>query len=84
MKYYAKLIKPYKDACWSTGNGDELKVGKMYEIERMVIEGFYTEIYLKNLKGYFNSVFFEFYDENGKEYDILYFVGLPIAVCDYC
>lgn len=84
MKYYAKLIKPYKDAWWSTGNGDELEVGKMYEIKQMVIEGFHTEVHLDGLGGYFNSVFFEFYDEDGKEYDILDFVGLPIAICDYC
>ena len=84
MKYYAKLIKPYKDACWSVGNGDGLEVGKMYEIKRIVIENFHTEVYLDGLNGYFNSVFFEFYDETGKEYDILNFIGLPIAICDYC
>lgn len=84
MKYYAKLIKPYKDAWWSTGNGDELKVGQMYKIEQLVIEDCHTEVYLKDVKGYFNSIFFKFYDETGKKYDILDFMGLPIAICDYC
>lgn len=46
-----------------------LKVGERYEIEDISMGGFYTSIYLKDIKGSFNSVQFEF-EENGKPIDI--------------
>ena len=43
--------------------------GKKYEVQDICMGGSYTSIWLKNIKGSFNSVQFEF-EENGKPIDI--------------
>lgn len=47
-----------------------IKVGDKIELENARVGGWSTEIYLVGYKGSFNSVFFDFVDENGEEYDI--------------
>ena len=46
-----------------------LQVGERYEVEDISMGGSHTSIYLKDIKGSFNSVQFEF-EENGKPIDI--------------
>lgn len=46
-----------------------LKVGERYEVEDVDMGQSSTSIYLKDIKGSFNSVHFEF-EENGKPIDI--------------
>ena len=47
-----------------------INVGDKIEIETACVGGWSTSIYLVGYKGSFNSVFFDFVDENGEEYDI--------------
>lgn len=80
-KYYAKLV---------TLNAgyphDKLQVkknlilGNTYVIEDMYISAWYTDVYLEGFSGGFNSVFFEFYNENGEEVD---FLSIPFATRAY-
>ncbi len=46
-----------------------LKVSERYEVEDVDMGQSHTSIYLKNIKGCFNSVHFEF-EENGNPIDI--------------
>ena len=46
-----------------------LKVNERYEVEDISMGGSYTSVYLKDIKGSFNSVQFEF-EEDGKPIDI--------------
>lgn len=46
-----------------------LKVGEKYEVEDLSMGQSHTSVYLKNIKGVFNSVQFEF-EEDGKPIDI--------------
>lgn len=41
-----------------------LKVGERYEVEDISMGGFYTSIYLKDIKGCFNSVQFDFEEDD--------------------
>lgn len=43
--------------------------GETYEVYDIDMGHWYTEVYLKGYKGWFNSVHFVFY-EDGKEFDI--------------
>ena len=46
-----------------------LKVGERYEVEDIIMGGFTTSIFLKDIEGSFNSVQFEF-EEDGEFIDI--------------
>lgn len=46
-----------------------LKVGERYEVEDISMGGSHTSVYLKDIKGSFNSVQFEF-EEDEKPIDI--------------
>lgn len=63
----AKVIRESdKEISWLQ---HDLEVGKDYEVERVDMGQSYTSITLKDRKGSYNSVIFEFY-EDGKELDI--------------
>lgn len=63
----AKVIRESsKETSWLQ---HDLEVGKEYEVESIEMGQSYTSIFLKNRKGSYNSVIFEFY-EDGKELDI--------------
>ena len=47
-----------------------INIGDKIELENACVGGFHTDIYLVGYEGSFNSVFFDFVDENGEEYDI--------------
>lgn len=47
-----------------------LQVGERYEVEDVSMGGSYTSIYLTDIDGVFNSVQFDFEDENGIEVNI--------------
>ncbi len=42
-----------------TGNYDELVVGKKYIIDHTEVHSYHTKVYLKGIKGCFNSVCFK-------------------------
>ena len=68
---YAKFMYPN---CGYDGDKEYakkmgLKVGERYKVEDISMGGSYTSIYLKDIKGSFNSVQFEF-EENEKPIDI--------------
>ena len=46
-----------------------LKVGERYEVEDLSMGGSHTSIFLKNIDGVFNSVQFEFFEDE-QEVDI--------------
>ena len=64
----------YPDNGWPSERGyaesKGLKVGERYEIEFVSMGGSYTSIYLKNIDGVFNSVLFDFEEEDGTEVNI--------------
>lgn len=68
---YAKFVYPDNghdcDVEYAKKMG--LKVGKKYEVEDISMGQSYTSIYLKDIRGSFNSVQFEF-EENGNPIDI--------------
>lgn len=68
---YAKFTYPdsgyYYDVEYAKKIG--LKVGERYEVEDLSMGSSHTSVYLKNVKGSFNSVQFEF-EENGEPIDI--------------
>lgn len=47
-----------------------LKVGERYEVEHVSMGGSYTSIYLTDINGVFNSVQFDFEEEDGTYVDI--------------
>ena len=47
----------------------DLEVGKEYEVKGISMGGSYTSIFLKDKKGSYNSIMFEFY-EDGEPLDI--------------
>lgn len=47
-----------------------INIGDKIELENARVGLFHTDICLVGYKGLFNSVFFDFVDENDKEYDI--------------
>lgn len=47
-----------------------IKVGDKIELKDARVGGWHTNVYLVGYKGSFNSVFFDFEDEEGNEYDI--------------
>lgn len=67
VNIYAKCIKESDSDCsWLE---HDLEVGKLYEVENIYMGQSHTTITLKDKKGAYNSVLFEFY-ENGKQIDI--------------
>lgn len=51
-------------------NSSGIRVGDKIELETACVGAFHTDIYLVGYEGSFNSVFFDFEDENGDVYDI--------------
>lgn len=47
-----------------------IKVGDKIELKDASVGGWHTDVYLVGYEGSFNSVFFDFVDEDGNEYDI--------------
>lgn len=47
-----------------------INIGDKVELENARVDRWSTKVYLVGYKNSFNSVFFDFVDENGKEYDI--------------
>lgn len=70
MKTYALLTHPEHGHDHDKQTVKALEEGKYYEIKRISMGGFHTSIYLKDIKGVFNSVNFTFYDENKQLIDI--------------
>lgn len=66
-KIYAKCIQESNDNCsWLK---HDLEVGQFYEVQDIYMGQSYTGIALKDKRPVYNSVYFEFY-ENDKEIDI--------------
>ena len=69
---YAKFN--YPDNGWPGERGypesKGLEVGKRYQVENIIMGGNYTSIYLTNIDGVFNSVHFDFEEEDGTYVDI--------------
>ena len=69
---YARFNHP--DNGWPAERGYAenagLKVGEKYEVEFVSMGGSYTSIYLKNIDGNFNSVQFDFEEEDGTKVNI--------------
>lgn len=70
MKLFAKV--EYPEAGWDSDrkNVETLDFTKMYEVDCVSMGQSYTDICLKDLIGCFNSVNFEFYNENGEKVNI--------------
>lgn len=68
---YAKFIYPNYglDCDKEYAKKMGLKVGERYEVEDISMGGSHTSVYLKDIKGSFNSVQFEF-EEDEKPIDI--------------
>lgn len=47
-----------------------INIGDKIELDGACVSGWSTEVYLVGYEGSFNSVFFDFVDENGEDYDI--------------
>lgn len=47
-----------------------IQVGDQIELEDAAVGSWSTKVWLVGHKGSFNSVFFDFVDENGEDYDI--------------
>ena len=47
-----------------------IEIGDKIELENARVGGWFTDIWLVGYEEHFNSVFFDFVDENGEEYDI--------------
>lgn len=80
-KYWARLKTydagfPEEKACVAK----KLVINHKYEIEKMVIYSCYTEVFLKDFEKSFNSVFFDFWDNDGNEFSYL---DVPIATHTY-
>ena len=68
---YAKFVYPNsgRDCNIEHAKKVGLKVGERYEVEDIIMGGFTTSIFLKDIEGSFNSVQFEF-EEDGESIDI--------------
>lgn len=47
-----------------------IQVGDKLELEDAAVGGWHTDVWLEGHEKPFNSVFFDFVDENGREYNI--------------
>ena len=56
--------------CIKLDNYNELELNKEYEVDYADVERYHTDVYLKDIKGSFNSVYFKFY-KDGKEINIV-------------
>ena len=70
MKLFAKV--EYLNAGWDSDKKDikALDSAKMYEVDYVSMGQSYTSVYLKDVKGCFNSVNFEFYNKDGEQVNI--------------
>ena len=70
---YAKFMHPNSgyDGDVEYAKKIGLKVGEKYEVEDISMGQSHTSVYLKDIKGVFNSVQFEFYEDKK-----------PINLCD--
>lgn len=72
MKVYAKFVENCgwnDDKKRAIDNG--LVIGKTYEVDEVIVHSYHTRVYLKGFKDWFNSVAFEFYNEDGTESTII-------------
>lgn len=69
---YAKFMYPDNgyDCDVEYAKKAELKTGERYEVEDLYMGQSHTSIYLKNINGSFNSVQFDFEEEDGSVVDI--------------
>ena len=70
MKLFAKVENPNSGYNCDKENIKQLDISKMYEVEFISMGQSHTSIYLKEIDDVFNSVNFEFYDEDGNQVDI--------------
>lgn len=68
---YAKFMYPENgyDVDIEEAERYGLEIGKKYEVEYLSMGGFHTSIFLKNINGVFNSVQFDFFEDE-QEVDI--------------
>ena len=66
---YAKFMHPSAGCRGDIGyaKSQGLVVGNRYEVDGIAIGLYFTEVWLKGFQYYFNSVQFEFEDENGSQ-----------------
>lgn len=57
----AKVIRESQNDIWLN---HDLEYGKMYEVEGIDMGQSYTSIYLKDMRNSYNSVIFEFYEDD--------------------
>ena len=57
----AKVIRESQDDEWLN---HDLEYGKMYEVEDIDMGQSYTSVYLKDMRNPYNSVIFEFYEDD--------------------
>lgn len=77
MKYYAKVVTFDAGTEFNKQYAmSNLKLGEKYEMNDLIIGSWCTDVYLKGFEQPFNSVYFEFADEDGVAYDLL---DVPIA-----
>lgn len=71
MSLFAKYVHEYNGLQWERELIEKagLEVGHYYVIEDIVVGQSYTDVKLKHY-GSFNSVFFDFYDNNGDKVNI--------------
>lgn len=67
---YAKLVHPEYGYEHDQKNAEQLKLGEMYEVERVSMGQSHTTIVLKGVKGAFSSVQFEFCNGEKQPIDI--------------
>ena len=72
MKVFAKFIRNCgwdNDKKRAIENG--LIIGETYEVDEVIVHSYYTRVYLKGFKDWFNSVAFDFYNEDRTESTII-------------
>ena len=69
---YAKFMYPESglDGDIKCAKEAKLEVGKRYVVEDVCMGGWFTDIFLEGINGCFNSVQFEFEEEDGFPVDI--------------
>ena len=72
MKIYAicKTLEAGFDGDQKRFNRSGIQIGDKIELEDASVGGWISEIWLVGHEDPFNSVFFDYVDENGKPYDI--------------
>ena len=71
MSLFAKYTHEWTGRQWEREAVEkaDLHIGHYYPVEYVIMTQSYTDITLARL-GHFNSVFFDFYDEDGNEINI--------------